>query len=189
MLISSSFLKGIFVGFIYSWLKELLCFIQHFKVVTRCFLVCVVSDKKSTVILTLFPLYVMCLFFPWMPQDFLFVFFFLRSLMILCLGGCAGGWIWVFFIYLSWYSQPLCSGFQNSQPLILQIILLSHSLSLFLWAPSRVYVRLSDVVPQLLFYFYFYFFWALSRVYVRISDVVPQFLFYFYFSLTFLFVF
>lgn len=157
MLISSSFLKSFFVGFIYSGFKELLCFIQHFKVVTRCFLVCVVSDKKSTVILTLFPLYVMCLFFPWMPQDFLFVFFFffLRSLMILCLGGCAGGWIWVFFIYLSWYSQPLCSGFQNSQTLILQIILLSHSLSLFFWAPSRVYVRVSDVVPQFLFYFYF----------------------------------
>jgi len=76
MLISSSFLKSFFVGFIYSGFKELLCFIQHFKVVTRCFLVCVVSDKKSTVILTLFPLYVMCLFFPWMPQDFLFVFFF-----------------------------------------------------------------------------------------------------------------
>lgn len=129
-LISSSFLKGIFVGFIYSGLKKLLCFIQHFKVVTHCFLVCVVSDKKSMVILTLFPLYAMCLFSPWMPQDFLFVFCFEKFNDSVSRWVCWG--LDLGFVYLSWYSQPLCSGFQNSQPLILQIILLSHSLSLSL---------------------------------------------------------
>lgn len=117
MFISPSFLKGIFVDFRNSGLKELL-FFQHFKVVTHCLLVCVVSDKKSMVILILLPLYVMCLFSSGCLKIFS-LYFLLSSLIILCLGGYAGGggWIWVFSIYLSWYSQPRGSVFQNSQPL------------------------------------------------------------------------
>lgn len=111
---------------------------------------------------TLFPLYA-CVFFP--PGCLkIFLYFVWEVLMILCLGGCAGGWIWVLFIYLGilnplfWVSKFSAINSSNNS--------FSHSLSLslffFLSFQLCVYKTIWCCSTVLDVSFYFLFFTHIS---------------------------
>lgn len=138
------------------------------KISLHCLLSCMVSDAKSPVILIAVLLYVKCIFLLASFKIFLFVFL---QFEYECLN------IFVFvFIYPHWYSLDLWFDgiiiLENSQPLLLHIFLLFHSLLQYF---NYVYVTPFDVVPQFLDALFFSLSFFLF-VYISFSDVSINYL-------------